>query len=224
MSAAVSTVVEGWDVLAPPVAEHFAAALRGEPCDIVGLGPAPLPLPVGVWSAAVSDTDRAVLAHCRGATLDIGCGPGRMSAHLADLGLPVGGIDVVPDAVALTRGRGVPAWQADVFGPVPGEGTWETALLADGNIGIGGHPVGLLRRVSSLLVTGGRVVADLAPYGVGLRRRSVRLRTSTGTSPAFAWAVVGADAVGAVAEQAGLTLLERHEYAGRWCAVLEVTG
>lgn len=219
----MTAAVAGWEALASPVAEHFAAALRGEPCELVGLGAAPLPLPVRLWAAPASAADRAVLAHCRGATLDIGCGPGRMSAHLAELGLPVGGIDVVPDAVALTRDRGVQAWQADVFGHVPREGTWETALLADGNIGIGGHPVGLLRRVSTLLVQGGRVVADLAPYGVGLRRRSVRLRTRTGTSPAFDWAVVGADAVGAVAEQAGLTLLERHEYAGRWCAVLEVT-
>ena len=53
----------------------------------------------------------------------------------------------------------------DVFGPLPGEGRWDTALLADGNIGIGGDPVALLARVRELLAPEGRVVVDLAAPG-----------------------------------------------------------
>lgn len=81
-----------------------------------------------------------MLAHCVGTTLDIGCGPGRMSQALAARGACVLGIDVVPEAVTLTRARGASALVCDVFAPVLGEGRWDTALLADGNIGIGGGP------------------------------------------------------------------------------------
>lgn len=207
---------------APMVHELFGAALLGERCELVGLGAAPVPLPVHGWLATATDTDRAVLAHCRGATLDVGCGPGRMSAHLAERGLDVTGVDVVPEAVAEARRRGVSAWCADVLGPLPVQRRWDTVLLADGNIGIGGCPVALLGRLAGLLATGGRVVADLAPYGAGVRRRTLRLRTRGRTSEPFPWAFVGADAIGGVAEQAGLVVVERHDYAGRWCAVLEV--
>lgn len=205
----------------PSAIELFGAALLGQRCELVGLERTPVALPTRTWAAAVTASDRAVLAHCRGATLDVGCGPGRMSVHLAEQGHEVAGIDVVPEAVAEARRRGVPAWCGDVFDPMPGEGRWDTVLLADGNIGIEGRPAALLRRVAALLGPGGRVVADLAPYGAGVRQRVLRLRAGARVSTPFPWTIVGADAIGAIAERAGLRVLERHEYAGRWCAVLE---
>ena len=36
--------------------------------------------------------------------------------------------------------RGATVLQRDIFGPLPGEGRWGTALLFDGNVGIGGDP------------------------------------------------------------------------------------
>ncbi|MGD9960089.1 class I SAM-dependent DNA methyltransferase [Nocardioides sp.] len=207
-----------------PFTEVFASALRGVPCDVVGLGPDPSPLPVDHWSRTVTASDRAVLAHCLGATLDIGCGPGRMAAHLAELGRSVLGVDVVEEAIEQTRARGVTALRRDVFGPLPGEGRWETALLADGNIGIGGNPERLLRRVHTLLAPRGRVVVDLAPYGLGIQTASVMLRTANQSSRPFAWTVVGAEAIGALAFAADLSVLATHEYAGRWFAVLTREG
>lgn len=90
-------------------AEVFAAALRGTPAHVVGLHPADHPLPVDGWSAAAEASDRTLLAHCLGVTLDLGCGPGRMSGHLSAQGQVVLGIDIVPAAVDSTRRRGDPA-------------------------------------------------------------------------------------------------------------------
>ncbi len=64
------------------------------------------------------------------------------------------GIDVVPEAVEQTRRRGASALQRDLFDALPGEGRWQTALLADGNVGIGGDPVALLARTRDLVQPG----------------------------------------------------------------------
>jgi SAM-dependent methyltransferase len=204
-----------------PYAAVFAAALRGDACDVVGLTPAPRRLPVEKWSRPVDRGDLALIGDCRGETLDVGCGPGRMTRALAERGHAVLGIDVVPEAVRLTRARGAAALLRDVFDPVPGEGRWATVLLADGNVGIGGDPRALLLRARTLLAPGGRVVLDVAAPGTGLLTRQVRLRTATMQSRPFPWAVVGADAVGAVALGAGLATAALRQVGDRWFAVLE---
>ncbi|QTE31012.1 methyltransferase domain-containing protein [Pengzhenrongella sicca] len=202
----------------------FTAALQGEPCTIVGLGDQPQLIPAPRWRGAADAGDRAVLAQCTGSTIDLGCGPGRMAEHLAARGQTVLGVDLMPEAVAQTRARGVRAVRRDLFGPLPGEGHWGCALLADGNIGIGGDPVLLLRRARGLVAVGGVIVVDLAPPGAGLRVHTVHLRTGARRSRSFPWAVVGADAIGTVARAVGLDLDGLHEHEGRWFAVLRRTG
>ncbi|MBD8869823.1 class I SAM-dependent methyltransferase [Nocardioides donggukensis] len=219
--------------------EAFTAALQGSPCRVVGRiegidgveasgdpsgesdRTAEQVLPVDRWNGHVDTADRVLLRHCVGATLDVGCGPGRMSAHLAAEGHCVLGIDVVPEAVAQTRERGAVALRRDVFEPLPGEGRWCTALLADGNIGIGGDPVALLRRLAEVVAPDGRIVADLSEHGVGVDRQRMRLELDDGPSKPFHWAWVGADAIGAVAVAAGLRVAELHEHEDRWFVVLE---
>ena len=198
----------------------FSSALRGEECHVVGFSAAPRPLPVTTWNRFADPGDTAVLDQCVGPTLDIGCGPGRMTQFLAERGHLVLGIDVVPEAVFQTRGRGVPAMLRDVFDPLPGEGRWATALLADGNIGIGGDPSALLRRVADLVSPGGRVVVDLEAPGSGVQTRSLLLRTRSHQSRPFPWSVVGLEAISAVADSAGLTVASMHDHADRWFAVL----
>ena len=136
-----------------PLASVYTHALQGHPCTVWEGDLAPQPLPTHAWLARADAADLALLAHCQGPTLDIGCGPGRMTEALALAGHAVLGIDVVPEAVRQTRARGVPALRRSVFDPLPGEGRWETALLADGNIGIGGDPVALLERARELVAT-----------------------------------------------------------------------
>ena len=82
-----------------------------------------------------------------------------------------------PDAMAILR--------RNIFDPMPGEGSWDTVLLADGNIGIGGSPVNLLRRAAELLDLTGRVVCDLAAPGTGVLRHHARLVTELKRSGSF---------------------------------------
>jgi SAM-dependent methyltransferase len=199
----------------------FTAALRGEACCVLGIATQAQQLPMGSWSKVADTADRVVLGHCTGATLDIGCGPGRMSQHLARQGGCVLGIDLVPEAVALTRERGSSALVRDVYEHLPGEGRWDTALLADGNIGIGGDPVRLLGRVYDLLAPNGRVVVDLAAPGAGIQTVMLTLECAGTRSAPFAWSFVGPESVRQVALAAGMYVAGLHEYDGRWFAVLE---
>ncbi len=204
-----------------PLASVYTHALRGHPCTVWEGDLAPQQLPTHHWLAHAGAADLALLAHCQGPTLDIGCGPGRMTEALALAGHVVLGIDVVPEAVRQTRTRGVSALRRSVFDPVPGEGSWMTALLADGNIGIGGDPVALLERARELLTPDGRVVVDVAPWGTGVVTRHVMLETSHGRSTEFPWTTVGADAIQAVATAAGLGRATEHRHGDRCWGVVE---
>ena len=82
----------------------FSAALRGRPCHVLGLGH-PQELPVQHWRHDANAEDLALLSWCRGHTVDLGCGPGRLTAALAGLGHVVLGVDVVREAL---RWRGGP--------------------------------------------------------------------------------------------------------------------
>ena len=201
-------------------AEAFAASLRGERCRVFGMiGGEPL-LPARRWLAEADDSDRALLARCVGATVDIGCGPGRMTQALLDAGVRALGIDLVKEAVQLARQRGAVALQRDVFSSLPAEGAWDTALLADGNIGIGGDPVRLLRRVSVLLAPGGRVVTDLAAPGGRITVHRIGLEVAGQRTPRFPWAVVPADQLQSLVHRTVLVIVELANHHGRWFATL----
>ena len=177
------------------------------------------PLPVEDWLRA-SPGDASLVDRCSGPTLDVGSGPGRLTVALAERGIPALGIDVTPYAVTVARDAGALTLTRDVFGHVPGTGRWMTVLLADGNIGIGGDPVTLLRRVAELLGPHGRALVEVQPPGTELRRELVRLRAEGKIGAWFPWAYVGADQIGEVAASAGLEATESWQADGRWFAVL----
>jgi SAM-dependent methyltransferase len=207
------------------VEDVFAHALLGEECHLVAEAGPPVRLPVEDWTRSPDAGDLALLDECDGPTLDIGCGPGRLTTELAARGQVALGIDVVAEAVGQTLGRGGAALRRDVFGRLPGDGRWSTALLADGNIGIGGDPVALLTRARSLLAPGGRAVVELAPPGVRGARLVAELWCSCSRTPPFDWAVVGVDDIRRLAGAAGFVVLRAAHHAGgvgrdRWWAVL----
>ena len=198
----------------------FGHALRGEECFLRSPGRPPVRVPIENWTGGVDAGDRILVDHCRGATLDVGCGPGRLTAELASRGHVVLGIDVTREAVGRTVRRGVTALRRDVFARVPGEGRWRTALLADGNIGIGGDPAALLARVRQLVDPRGRVVVEVAGPGIATVTLDARLECSCRSTSLFAWAIVGLDDLPRLAARAGLAVQGVDHYASRWSAVL----
>lgn len=181
-----------------------------------------VPLPLDRWLGPLAGADEDVLSRAVAPVLDIGCGPGRHVLALARRGLIALGIDVSPIAVAHARRRGAHAIEASVFDRVPNAGQWGSALLLDGNVGIGGRPALLLRRLAQLVAPGGRVLVELEPPGVATRAERLRLECGGACSAWFRWAHVGVDGIEAAAEPAGLAVRETWERSGRWFAALDV--
>ncbi|MFD9359660.1 hypothetical protein [Streptomyces sp. NPDC060031] len=76
-----------------------------------------------------------------------------------------------------------------VFDPLPDEGRWGTALLIDGNIGIGGAPRRLPQRVREVVAPEGLLLVETTPGDVDERRR-VRIHSGhRPVSTVFPWAV-----------------------------------
>ncbi|WTN46248.1 class I SAM-dependent methyltransferase [Streptomyces sp. NBC_00631] len=154
-----------------------------------------LPLDVERWCAAPDAADTDALRRCTGHVLDVGCGPGRLVAALAARGFPALGVDVSPAAVARTRRLGGTALRRSVFDRLPRENRWDTILLMDGNVGIGGDPETLLTRLRDLVRPGGRLLAEAAGDDVD-ERLTVRVEDAHGRhGRPFPWARVGVTAL-----------------------------
>jgi SAM-dependent methyltransferase len=198
---------------ADPLAGRAAELLRGDGTVV--------PLDVGRWHATADGEDQWLLARCRGTTIDLGCGPGRLVVALAARGTLALGVDLADEAVVACRRRGVHAVQADVFGLLPGEGAWDHVLLADGNIGIGGDPVRLLRRSARVARPGGTVLVELEAGDGGLWRGEARLRCDGILGPPFPWATVGSGALPRLASAAGLRVVSTYRGRRRFAELVD---
>ncbi len=164
--------------------------------------------------------DEAVAQMCSGPTIELGCGPGRLVARLVQRGIPALGIDRSATAIRLASRGGAPALLGDVFEPLPGTGRWQTVLLVDGNVGLGGDPRRILVRAAELLDRGGCCVAEFDNRAIGIQGRWVRLESGREVGPWFRWASVGVDSADSLAAQVGLTLTGVQMIAGRVIATL----
>lgn len=174
------------------------------------------------WFAHPQDEELRVLARAMAPALDVGCGPARHVLALRAMGVAALGIDNAASAVKAARRRGAPVLQRCVFGDLPAEGRWGSALLLDGNVGIGGEPDRLLARLHQVVCDGGRVLIEVEPPGQG--RGPLRVRAELdgrAVSSWFAWATIGADEVPGLARIAGFATVGVREDTGRWFATLE---
>lgn len=203
------------------VSEPVSLVLRGEDGSVRDVD-------LVSWSGHLDAADRQLVnrvLRTPGASLDIGCGPGRFTAALADAGLQALGIDVAPAAVALTRHRGGVAAARSVFQPLPLHGRWQHVLLIDGNIGIGGDPRALLRRCADLLAPAGRLHVELAAPGASGRSGRVRLECTnrageTTLGDWFPWAEVAVSEVAGMVSCVGLRVASLWNSSARWFAEL----
>lgn len=182
---------------------------------------ATLELALDRWQRPPADEEGAVLDRAIAPVLDVGCGPGRHTLELASRGVMALGVDASPVAVRMARHIGAPVLERSIFGRVPAAGRWRTALLLDGNVGIGGDPVALLRRVAALMGPTGRALVEVEPPGVSSRALRARVERGHEHGPWFPWALVGADGVDAVGRLAGFARAEVWTGGGRWFAQLD---
>jgi hypothetical protein len=122
----------------------------------------------------------------------------------------------------MTEQRGAPALQGDVFDTLPGGGQWSRVLLADGNIGIGGDPLRMLRRARHLLHPEGQVVAEIDARATGICMSVQRWETDHCVGGWFPWAHVGSDAARSLAEAAGLLITSTAVLSGRCIVAMSI--
>jgi SAM-dependent methyltransferase len=171
------------------------------------------------WTGQADAIDERALAGLAGPVLDVGCGPGRHLCALAQRGVRALGIDVSATAVGQARAAGAHAVVGSIFEQVPRSGHWGSALLLDGNIGIGGSPERLLRRVAELLAPGGQILVELAAPSRATVRTKIRLETVRAASDWFDWAEVSAADADHLLGEVGLVVADRWHEHDRWFVV-----
>lgn len=207
----------------------YGRMASGRRCWIVDSFGRRRPLPAARWLGGQASTlsdrfaDEILLGACTEPTVDLGCGPGRFTAALAARGIPALGVDLSAAAVEMTTRRGGLALLRDVFAPLPGRGGWARVLLADGNIGIGGGPIRMLRRARELLAPGGLVIAEVDSPQIDIRIECVRWESDGTVGAWHPWARVGCHVVADLAEIAGLHLVESIAVSGRFVVVMGAT-
>jgi SAM-dependent methyltransferase len=160
------------------------------------------------WSRPADHVDAMVVSRCEAPVLDIGCGPGRMVAALQRSGRAALGIDTSAVAVAAGRRAGGQVLRRDLGLPLPGEGRWGTALLLDGNIGIGGDVARLLRRCRELVGGGGLIICEVDGDPERHDEFAVVLAQPPRQSAPLPWAAIGVRALLRVATALDLVVSE----------------
>ncbi len=215
----------------PEPAPPSATELYERGLDEFGALPAPLAyhvrgddgthrrVPFERWLRRAADEEEQLLEWAVGPVLDVGCGAGRHLHALRRRAVSATGVEISARAAQIARGGGAEVLEGSIF-DVPERTMWGTALLLDGNIGIGGDPRRLLRRVAQLLRPGGRALVELDPPRSGTRVLRLRLESPHAVSEWIPWAWVEVEAIGPLAAAAGLSLEDVWSTERRWFARL----
>lgn len=213
MSLAVATFGAGG-------AEPYASALRGGELlylsDTRAGSTTRLTMDVARWNADADAADLTLLSRVTGPVLDIGCGPGRMVRAALDLGMHAVGIDVSAAALDIASKLGGSFIRGSVFDRLPGEGMWQTTLLVDGNVGIGGDIPSLLARCRELLSNSGEIVVELNSDANHEAHYFAEVVDTRGNrSDSFPWAEIGLDRLCLMLDRLSLELVQSWEIDGR---------
>ncbi|MEC5191922.1 SAM-dependent methyltransferase [Arthrobacter sp. MP_M7] len=178
------------------------------------------------WCGEASPLERSLLQSLKGPVLDIGCGPGRLLAAAQGLGIPALGIDTSPEAVHRARARGARALEQSVFAPVPQTGLWQSIILLDGNIGIGGSISSLLLRCGQLIAPRGTLLVEVEDDEDLDTVYSAVLEDSSGNqSEPFRWARTGSLGLASRARRSEWTVSSVQRLQGRvFCRLSPGTG
>jgi len=113
-----------------------------------------------------SECERLAIQHATGKVLDIGCGAGRVSLHLQNLGLEVVGIDLAPGAIEACRRRGIKEVYLMSAGEIDfPDATFDTIIMYGNNFGILGSDesiIRMLRRLHRITTPQGKILAGSA--------------------------------------------------------------
>lgn len=181
-----------------------------------------VPLDLARWHDRPTHEELELLGRALAPVVDLGCGPGRHVVALGERGVPAMGVDAAPAAVARARTSGALVLERSVFARIPGVNRWGTVLLLDGNIGIGGDPVALLRRAGALLRPDGVVLVEVDAPGAATRTLEVSMEHGDVRTATFPWALVGVDGLPALAAAAGLRVVELWRGGERWFSQLAI--
>lgn len=176
-------------------------------------------LPLDRWLDDAPEDEELLLDRAVGPVLDIGCGAGRHLVALSARGIEATGVEVSNRAVEIARRRSAHVVHGSVFDLLEAGG-WRTALLIDGNIGIGGEPEKLLAQTAALLEPRGTALVELEPPGSETRILNLRLEGPGEVSEWFPWAWVGTDGIEDLALTTGLHVVEVWPIGERWFAQL----
>ncbi|MEH0111189.1 class I SAM-dependent methyltransferase [Tersicoccus sp. MR15.9] len=189
--------------------------------DVTGRVP-PVTCDVRQWMAEPTPSDRSILDLVDGPILDVGCGPGRMLQAARDRALEAVGVDLNPEAAGLARSRGDRVLEQSVFAPIAGR--WNGFLLIDGNIGIGGDPLQLLRRLRRLAHRGARLLVETdRQEHLEEHYQAVLCDEGGRCGEQFAWSRVGAHPLRRLARAADWTPVSEHRIDERTISVLSAS-
>jgi SAM-dependent methyltransferase len=183
---------------------------------------------VGAYFAPVSPEEELLLSQAAGVVLDIGCGPGRHARFLQQRGLAAVGLDCSPSALATASALGLELTvRRDVLTEAVPSG-FGTALLLDGNAGLGGTPAGTARLLADLAAAaapGARLlVSGRAARGRAWRSLVVRTEYRGAIGPWAPWLVPSLDGLTTLAAGAGWRRRVAVGVGSRYWAAYELDG